>query len=236
MRFLIVMALAAALPVTASVAQTTPAAMVAGTRLDIVSTGEVTRIPDIVQIGAGVVTQAPTAVEALRQNAARMERLRAALTRAGIAARDIQTSNISLQPDYRYEQNQPPRLIGYRASNQVNVRFRNIAESGGILDALVAEGANQINGPNLGIDRPEAALDEARVAALANARARAELYARSLNMRVRRVLLVSEAGTVMPPPMPVLRMRGMAADGPETQIDPGEQSLSVTLTVSFELE
>ncbi|MGQ0589355.1 MAG: SIMPL domain-containing protein, partial [Sphingosinicella sp.] len=96
------------------------------------------------------------------------------------------------------------------------------------------EGANQINGPSLEIDRPEAALDEARTAALANARARAELYARALNMRVRRVLLVSESGLVPPGPMPMLRMQ--AADAAETRIDPGEQTLSVTLTVSFELE
>lgn len=218
----------------AAQAQPIPAASMSGTRVDVVATGEVTRVPDIVRINAGVVTQAPTAVEAIRQNAARMARVRVALERAGIAPRDIQTSNISLHPDYRYAENQPPQLTGYRATNQVNVRFREIAESGRILDALVAEGANQINGPSLEIDRPEAALDEARTAALANARARAELYARALNMRVRRVLLVSESGVVPPAPMPMLRMQ--AADAAESRIDPGEQTLSVTLTVSFELE
>lgn len=236
MRMLTALALATAALSATAIAQTATAQTIAGTRLDVVATGEVARVPDIVRISAGVVTQAPTAVEAIRQNAERMERVRAALTRAGIAARDIQTSNISLQPDYHYEQNQPPRLTGYRASNEVNVRFRDIRESGRILDALVAEGANQINGPSLGIDRPEAALDEARVAALANARARAEIYARSLNMRVRRVLLVSETGAVMPPPMPEMMVRGRMADAANTQIDPGEQRLAVTLTVSFELE
>jgi uncharacterized protein len=237
MRMLSALALfAAAIPASASLAQAQPAATIAGTRLDVVATGEVTRVPDIVRINAGVVTQATTAVEAIRQNAARMERVRAALSRAGVAPRDIQTSNVSLQPDYRYAENQPPQLVGYRATNQVNVRFRDIAESGRILDALVAQGANQIDGPNLGLDRPEAALDEARVAALANARARAELYARSLNMRVRRVLLVSESGASLPPPMPVMRMREMAAQAADTRIEPGEQVLSVSLTVSFELE
>lgn len=225
--------LAAAAP--AAVAQPAPAAAVAGTRLDVVATGEVTRVPDIVRIGAGVVTQAPSAVEAIRQNAARMERVRAALARAGVAPRDIQTSDISLQPDYVYAENQPPRPTGYRASNEVAVRFRDIAQSGRILDALVAEGANQINGPSLGIDRPEAALDEARVAALANARARAELYARAMNLRVRRVLLVSESGATLPPPMPMLRMQAGRAEA-DTNIEPGEQTLSVSLTVSFELE
>lgn len=234
MRMLSALALfAAVFPAGTALAQSQAGATIAGTRLDVVATGEVTRVPDIVRIGAGVVTQAPSAVEAIRQNAARMERVRAALARAGVQPRDIQTSNVSLQPDYRYAENQPPQLVGYRASNEVNVRFRDIAESGRILDALVAEGANQINGPNLGLDRPEAALDEARVAALANARARAELYARSLNMRVRRVLLVSESGATLPQPMPVMRMAAQAAD---TRIEPGEQTLSVSLTVSFELE
>ncbi len=219
----------------AVIAQPAPATAASGTRLDVVATGEVTRVPDIGRINAGVVTQAPTAVEAIRQNAARMEQVRAALARAGVAPRDIQTSTINLQPDYRYAENQPPQLIGYRASNEVNVRFREIAESGRILDALVAEGANQINGPNLGIDRPEAALDEARVAALANARARAELYARAMNMRVRRVLLVSESGAVPQPPMPMMRMERAQAQA-DTRIEPGEQTLSVSLTVSFELE
>lgn len=217
-----------------AVAQPAAPAPLAGTRLDIVAIGEVTRVPDIVRIDAGVVTQATSAVEAIRQNAARMERVRAALARAGVAPRDIQTSNISLQPDYLHAENQPPRLTGYRASNQVSVRFRDIAHSGRILDALVAEGANQINGPNLGIDRPEAALDEARVAALANARARAELYARAMNLRVRRVLLVSESGATVPVRETML-MQASRAEA-DTRIEPGEQTLSVSLTVSFELE
>ncbi len=192
-------------------------------------------MPDIVRINAGVVTQAATASEAIRQNAARMERVRAALRRAGIAERDIQTSAISLQPEYRYAENQPPELTGYRASNEVNVRFRDIAESGAILDALVAEGANQINGPMLGLDRPEAALDEARTRAIAAARARAELYARALGMRVARIVVgersrrdADAAGA------DDARCRPMMP--PQTRIEPGEQVLSVSLTVSFELE
>ena len=225
-------AFALAAPAAAQVAPA-PASAIAGTRLDVVATGEVTRVPDIVRINAGVVTQAPTAVEAIRQNAERMARVRAALRRAGVAERDIQTSSISLQPDYRYAENRPPELTGYRAGNEVNVRFRDIANSGRILDALVAEGANQINGPNLGIDRPEAALDEARTQALANARARAELYARALGMRVRRVLFVSETGA---PPSPVPMLRMQAERDSATQIVPGEQVLSVSLTVGFELE
>lgn len=210
---------------------------IAGTLLDISATGEATRVPDIAIVSAGVVTRAATARAALEQNAARMERVRAAIKRAGIADRDIQTSNISLNPEYRYGENQPPRLVGYTASNQVSVRFRDIARTGDILDALVAEGANQINGPSLTIDKPEEALDEARTKALATGRARAELYARALGMRVVRLLSVSETGRgyPVPPPMPVM-MEARAMGDASTKIDPGEQKLSVTLGMSFELQ
>jgi uncharacterized protein YggE len=229
---------AASLPAAAEAQQTINFTQpVSGTRLDISATGETTRVPDIAIISAGVVTRAATARAALEQNAARMERVRAALKRAGIADRDIQTSNISLNPEYRYAENQAPKLVGYTASNQVSVRFRDIARSGDILDALVAEGANQINGPSLTIDKPEEALDEARTKALAAGRARAELYARSLGMRVVRLLSVSESGGSypVPPPMPVMaEARAQAAYA--TKIDPGEQKLSMTLGMTFELQ
>jgi uncharacterized protein YggE len=208
---------------------------ISGTRLDISATGEVSRVPDIANISAGVMTRSASATAAIADNAVRMERVRAALKRAGIADRDIQTSNISLNPEYRYQDNQPPQLTGYTASNQVNVRFRDIRNTGRILDALVAQGANQINGPSLTIDKPEAALDEARVKAIAAGRARAELYARALGMRVVRLLSVSEGGGYsVPPPMPMV-MRAQA-DAASTKIDPGEQQLQVTVAMSFELQ
>ena len=190
---------AIAVPATAQQA-TTVSQAIAGTRLDISATGEATRVPDVAIISAGVVTRAATARAALQQNAAQMEKVRAALKRAGIADRDIQTANINLNPEYRYADNQPPALTGYSASNQLNVRFRDIAKSGDILDALVAEGANSISGPNLTIDKPEEATDEARTKALGIGRARAEQYARALGMRVVRLVAVTESGFVVPMP------------------------------------
>lgn len=227
----------AAVPITMVSAQDAGAQALAGTRLDIVATGEVTRVPDIARISAGVVTLAPTATAAIEQNAARMASVRAALRRAGIEDRDIQTSSISLNPEYRYVENQPPSLTGYRAGNEVTVRFRDIKNTGRILDALVAQGANQINGPMLGLDKPEAALDEARLAALQTARARADVYARSLGKRVRRILSVSEAGAhYVPVPRPMRREAAQFSAASRTDIDPGEQSVSISLSVSFELE
>jgi uncharacterized protein YggE len=237
MRYLILGALLAcsALPPASVAAQALPAAAVLnGTRLDVVATGEVSRVPDTARISAGVVTTAPTATAALAENATRMASVRAALKKAGIADRDIQTSSINLYPDYRQDQQGGnPQIVGYRASNEVSVKFRDISATGRILDALVAQGANQINGPMLGIDRPEAALDEARTRALTAARARAELYARALGKKVGRILSISEAGGNFAPPV---MMRQRADVGNATGIDPGEQSVAISLSVSFELE
>jgi hypothetical protein len=228
---------AASLPAAAG-AQQAPSITqtIAGTRLDISATGEVTRVPDVAVISAGVVTRSATATGAIQEAADRMAKVLAALKRAGIEDRDIQTSSLNLNPEYRYVENQPPQLTGYTASNQLTVRFRDIRNSGKILDALVSQGANQINGPNLTIDKPEAALDEARAKAVAAGRARAELYARGLGMRVARIVSVSEGGGSypVPPPRPmVMEARAMAAD---TKIEPGEQKLEVTLAMTFELQ
>lgn len=226
---------AAALPVAASAQQSTITQAIAGTRLDISATGEATRVPDVAVVSAGVVSRAATASGAIQDAANRMARVRAALKRAGIADRDVQTSSISLNPEYRYADNQPPQLTGYTASNQLTVRFRDIRSSGAILDALVAQGANQISGPNLTIDKPEAALDEARTSALAIGRARAELYAHSLGMRVVRLVSLSESGGDVVPPQPPVPMM-MARAAAETKIDPGEQKLQVSLAMVFELQ
>ncbi len=210
---------------------------IAGTRLDINATGEVTRVPDLAVITAGVVTRSATAGGAIQQAATRMGRVRDALRQAGIADRDIQTSNISLEPQYTYANNQPPKLNGYAATNQLSIRFRDIENTGKILDALVAQGANQINGPNLTIDKPEAALDEARAKAVAAGRARADLYARSLGMRVVRLVSVNESGGsyAVPPPMPMYA-RAEAAQAADTKLDAGEQKLQINVAMTFELQ
>jgi hypothetical protein len=235
-RLILLAALAAASPLaTAPAYAQTAEGPLRGTRLEVVATGEVSRVPDVARISAGVVTSAPTASAALEQNARQMATVRAALKRAGIADRDIQTSAINLFPDYRQDRPEgTPQLIGYRASNELTVVFRDIANTGKILDALVAQGANQINGPTLSVDKPEGALDEARTKALATARARAELYARALGQKVVRVLEVSESGnTSGPRPMAAYRM--VAQDAASTSVEPGSQTLSVSLNVVFEL-
>jgi uncharacterized protein len=208
---------------------------ITGTRLDISARGTVTRVPDVAIISAGVVTQAADARSAMTANASAMAQVLSALRKAGVADRDMTTSQIGLSPQYRYAENRPPVVTGYQANNSVSVRFRDIAKSGVILDALVAAGANQINGPTLTLDKPQAALDEARIDAIKTARARAELYARAAGLTVKRIVAISESSD-MSPPMPMMAMKARMADSAaSTEIAPGEQEVGVSVSVTFEL-
>jgi hypothetical protein len=213
-----------------------PVVLAAGTILDVSAQGRTTRVPDQATIRAGVVTQAPTAAAALADNAARMARVLGALKRAGIAARDVATASVGLAPQYRYAENQPPAITGYQATNSVAIRFRAVEKAGGILDALVTEGANQIDGPSLALADPDAALDEARADAVRKARTRAELYAKAAGMRVARVVSIAENGeNAGEPGPPIAYARATGAEA-STQVTAGEKDVTVTLSVRFLLQ
>lgn len=239
MKWLFGAALAAAsLAPSVSEADSTISQTIAGTRLDIQVRGESRVVPDMAVISAGVVTQAPDAQGAMRENATRMNRVVAALKAAGIADKDIQTTSVSLQPQYRYANNEVPVITGYQANNTVTVRFRDIAKSGAVLDALVKQGANQINGPELVVDKPEAAQDAARVSAIKQARTRADLYAKAAGLTVKRIVSMSESIDYSGGPQPMMMGRAMMADGAEakTSVIAGEKAIGVTLAVVFELQ
>ena len=233
----IALALAIAFGSTAmSAAAQTPAAATTsdGTLLSVSASGEASRAPDIATASAGVVTQAPDANAAMRANAAQMQKVIAAIRAAGVAERDIQTTGISIHPTYRHADNEEPRISGYNASNSVNLKVRDIARLGEVLDALVASGANNVNGPSFGIDQPEAVYDEARRKALEQGRARADMYAETLGLRVRRIVSISEGGRIHAP-QPMYAMRAMAMDAESTPVAPGENTLTANLEIVFEL-
>ena len=219
-------------------AQATPVTVLPGdgTLLSVSAQAEATRVPDIATLSAGVVTQAAEADAAMRANASQMERVMDAIRKAGIEARDVQTAGVNVHPQYDYREGSTPRITGYQASNTVNVTVRDIGELGDVLDALVASGANQVHGPSFDIDDKDEAYDEARRAALEKARARAEMYAGALGMRVRRIASISEGGG-FGPPMPMMRMAMDAVQetGASTPVSPGESTLTVNLDVVFEL-
>ena len=233
---LIVFAAAALAPMAQANAQLPgpPPPMIDGTLLDVVAEGRTTRVPDIATISAGVVSQAPTAAAALADNAQRMNRVLVALKKAGVAPRDIMTRSVGLSPQFRYADNQPPVLTGYQATNSVSVRFRDVAASGAILDALVSQGANQIDGPTLSLSNPDAALDEARTDAVQRTKARATLYARAAGLTVVRILSISEGGEQSAPHGPVLYASAKAVS--DTTIVAGETAVTATLSVRFLLK
>ena len=223
-------------PMTAA-AQSAPSIAVPSdaTLLSVSASADVKRAPDVASIGAGVVTQAADANAAMRANAEQMQKVMAAIRAAGIADKDIRTSGINLSPQYRYAENQPPAITGYQASNNVDLKVRDLGKLGKVLDALVASGANQVNGPSFEIDQPDAVQDEARRAAPDKAQVRAQMYAKSLGLQVRRIVSISEGGGFNPPmPMPMVRMAAMAKDA-GTEVSPGENTVGASIDVVFEL-
>ncbi|SLM22511.1 SIMPL domain-containing protein [Stenotrophomonas indicatrix] len=235
---LLALSLALGASMTAHADSSSPsiAAAAEGTLLNISANAEATRVPDVATLSAGVVNQAADGNSAMRQNAQQMDKVLAAIKAAGIAERDVQTSGVSLNPQYRYADNEAPKITGYQASNTVSLKVRDIAKLGKVLDALAAQGANQINGPQFEIDQPEPVYDEARLAALKKAQARAQTYAKSLGLQVRRIVSISEnaGGGFRPMPMMRAQAAGMAMDK-ATPVAPGESTVSVNLDVVFEL-
>lgn len=213
------------------------------TLLTVTAQGSSTRTPDLASYSAGVTTQGTTASEALSANSAQMNRVIAALKRAGIADKDVQTSNLSVNPVYSqpkrlpdgsYE-DAPQRIVAYQVSNTVNVRQRKLEDMGKVIDALVTAGANQVNGPGFMLAEPDAAQDEARVAAMKSARARAELYAKASGLRVARIVSISESGGYAPQPVMFVRKEMADVPPPAPPVAPGELEMNMNVTVQFEL-
>jgi len=194
--------------------------------------GEIRATPDMAQVTAGVATTAPTAAQALSANSARMKGVFAALEKLGVPQKNIQTTNFFVSPQYSNgDNNTPRRLTGYQVNNDVTARIEDVNKLGGALDALVAAGANQINGVSFSIQNDAPLLEKARAQAIADARARAETYARAAGVTLGPILSITEGGGETPP-RPMYRMAAMAA---ETRIAPGEQSVTADVSVVWEI-
>jgi len=230
---------ASAATAPAALAQTAaPAAadaMFRATTLNLAAYGETRIAPDMATINLGVMTEAPEAAAALSANSTRMNQVTAALRKAGIAAKDIQTSGLNLNPQYVYEQNIPPKLSGYQATSQVTVTVRDLSGLGRAVDATVGAGANQVNGISFGLVDPAAAEDAARLAAVKALQAKADLYAKATGYRVARLISLGEGGGyAAPPPMPMMAMARMEKSD-ATQVSPGELRVRIDVTGLYEL-
>jgi hypothetical protein len=203
--------------------------------ITISASGSVTAVPDRVFITLGVVSEARTAREALDANTAAMRQVIDTLKAEGLGDRDVQTSDFSIGPRYEYSQDgKPPTLAGYQVSNLVNIRVTDIAKLGTILDKSVGGGSNQINAIRFEVSDADTRLDEARRTAVGNARRMAELYATAAGAKLGQVLKIEEA-TYNPGPVPMLR-QAAAAEAAPVPIEAGEQTLQVTVTMTYALE
>jgi len=224
-----------AAPAAYAQAPTAGDTMFHATTLNISAFGESRVAPDMASIGLGVNTDAPTAAQALSANAAQMSKVMAALTAAGIAAKDIKTSNLSLNAQYDYEANQPPRMRGYQASNSVTVVVHDLTRLGQAIDATVKAGANQVNGISFGVSDPGAAEDAARQKAVKALMAKASLYAIASGYKVARLVSLSEGGGYQAPqPMPMAAMARMEKDS-ASPVSAGEMSLRIDVSAVYEL-
>ena len=195
-------------------------------------TGEATVgvAPDTVVIRLGVNSQAKAAREASEANSRQMTGVLAVIKEQGIADRDVQTSRLSVQPQYDPNKAGPARLLGFQVTNQVTIRVREIDKLPGILDRAIAAGANEMSGIEFVVSEQSRLLDQARDDAVVDARRKAELYAKAAGVKLGAVVAITEEGS-NPPQRPV--MQAMRSAG--VPVAPGEQMLRAAVNVTFEL-
>jgi len=222
-------ALAAALAAGVLLAAPALAQMAPPAVISVTGEATVSVPPDLAQIEGGVSSDAKTAREASEANNAAMAKALQALKAAGIEEKDIQTSRLSLQPQSAPNRSGPsPTIVGYHASNRVTIRLRDVTRIANVIDTLVGAGANDIGGVNFMVSQASKLLDQAREQAVADARRKAEIYAKAAGV----TLSISEEGS--PGPVPFRKMvGGMAASAPIAQ---GEETLAVTVSVSWAIK
>jgi hypothetical protein len=204
--------------------------------LNIVGNAEVHAAPDAVMVMTGVLTEADTAAAALKANSATLAKVLDVIRSAGVEAKDLQTSGLSLAPRYQLDKlssGDRQRIIGYTAVNEISVRVRDLAKVGDLLDKATAAGANRIDGIDFIISNQEGLLEEARQKAVADAKGKADLYARAAGFTLGKVMSLTEEPVSSPRPM----ARAMVASGAAAPVpvEAGEMTLSVRVRVVWSL-
>ena len=195
--------------------------------------GIATAPADTAQITVGVVSEDDTARKALDENIDAMSEVVDQLKKEGISAKDIRTLNFSVNPRYQQSRDgKKPEIIGYRATNMVNITVRELSQLGDILDQVVTLGSNQISGVRFSVDEPSKLLDEARKEAMKDANRKAKLLAKATGASLGKALKVQENYGPQPRPM-MTRVEARARDVP---IEPGEQTLRAQVTVTWQMK
>lgn len=204
-------------------------------QISVTGSGRVDLPPDMAMVRIGVTHQDEDAAEALQQTSDAVAAMLARLTGLGIEARDVQTAGLSLNPVWRDRPDQQgqPMPWGFEASNVVNLRLRDIASLGAVLDALVADGANRLDGVSFGLQDPETRMDEARRLAVADARRKAVLYAEAAGVALGQVISLTETGMATPRPQ-TMEMAAMRADS--VPVAAGEVGIAASVQMVFALD
>jgi uncharacterized protein YggE len=206
--------------------------------------GEVMAAPDTAYVTSGVTSQGATAKEALDANTADMSALIGVLKAAGVASEDIQTSGFAVNPNYVYSEQKdangyqlPPKIVGYTVTNSVTVHVRDLTILGGMLDKEVSVGANTINGINFAVEDPSALYAEARKAAFADARDKANLYADAAGVQLGAIQLINENQGYSQPPQPYLyKATAAAADrAAPVPVEAGQLTFTIDVNVNWDL-
>lgn len=213
-----------------------------GPVISVSGTGEVQSAPDVAYIDAGVTTSGTTAGDALAANTKAMSALIATLKAEGIDAKDIQTSQFSVNPQYVYPDKDadgntpPPRIVGYQVQNGVTVEVRKLGDLGGILDKIVGVGANTINNVNFSVADPGSLLTEARKAAFANARGKAETYAAAAGGQLGDIISIDESETPPNMPRPLMARAMFAAVPAPVPVEAGQLTYDVNVSIDWQLK
>lgn len=200
--------------------------------------GKVTAKPDMGFISVAVVTEAPTAAEAVSSNTTAMNKLFAVVDEQKIPRSDIQTSDFSVQPRYEYNEQQKKNVfVSYVATNQVVVKICFLHKMGATLDALVKEGANRVGGVSFGVKDSKELLDKARVLAMKDALAKSKLFAEAGGFTVGKFKSVSESvGGGRRPMYMRSAMADAAPGGSDVPVSGGELTFQVNVNVVWEIE
>lgn len=204
--------------------------------LVVTGAGEASAAPDMALLSVGVQTEASTAGAALKENAARMNATIARLKARGVADKDMQTADLSVNPQYKYDNaGNPPQIVGFQATNMLRVKLRDLTAAGSVIDEAVGDGANSLGGLSFTFADAKPLEDEARKSAVEDAKAKAQLLAKAAGVALGSILQIQDGFSAPPVPGPVYDVRAMAAEAKSTPVSVGESSVVANVTLIYEI-
>ncbi len=199
--------------------------------------GKVTMMPDIAIVSAGVTAQGQSVTKVQQELNTKINAVSAAVKKLGVDDKDIKTSYYNISPTYDYSSS-TQRITGYQANSNLTIKVRKIDTVNGVIDAATTQGANEVGGVHFDVDDKTKAENQARIAAVADAKSKADAAAKAAGFKLGRVINYSEGGGSSPRPMmyDAVKSLPISGGGEPTQVEPGSSELSVSVTLSYEIQ